>query len=121
MIDPESFFDDHVDPSFFVDEDPEDFFDAYDQFDEGSDTGEDDDYGGLSADELAIALALGETIGNSKKSSLHEVDENTDRENFEAVQKLISLKSRHERTSRLRPFEQYVEDICQGRRSLFDD
>ena len=58
---------------------------------------------------------------DEEKGKQYDVDENTDKENWEEVQKLVALETRHERRGKkLRPFEQYVNDICSGKRSLFD-
>jgi hypothetical protein len=50
-----------------------------------------------------------------------DIDEDTDRTNWEQVMRMSSLQSRHKGRKRLRPFEQYVDDICKGRRPLFEE
>jgi hypothetical protein len=79
---------------------------------------------------FAIAESLAEDsrnleLNNGDEYSPHfndefDVDENTDSENWEKVRKISSLQSRHNENSRIRPFEQYINDICRGRKPLFD-
>jgi hypothetical protein len=83
---------------------------------------------GISSTTLGIALALADEIrdeererrskGVKPKKRLHDVDENTDKENME---KFMSLSTRTKYKKRLRPFEQYIDDICKGKRPLFPD
>lgn len=86
---------------------------------------------GISATTLGLALSFADEVrdeererlsyqrSGKKKVKLHEVDENTDKENMRKAQKYMSLTSREERASNLRPFEQYIDDICKGKRPLF--
>jgi hypothetical protein len=92
---------------------------------------------GLSPEDLGLAFAFAEEIRDAEHQDWEdlseeidrefsrefdvEVDEDTDRENWDKVMKMTSLHSRHKERSRLRPFEQYVDDICKGRRPLFED
>ncbi len=73
---------------------------------------------GLDATTMGMALALADAI-NETEGKRWDVDEDTDRENWEQIQ---ALATRHNSTDNkpLRPFEQYIDDICKGRRSLFD-
>ena len=84
------------------------------------------DLDGIDAITMGMAFALSEEIREANREaqdesdySEYDVDENTDKENLEQIKRL-SLSSRFE-TRRLRPFEQYVDDICKGRRPLFED
>jgi len=100
-------------------------YDTYDTITE-SEHLERGDLDGIDAVTMGMALALSEEIRDANRAaqdesdySEYDIDENTDEENLEQVKKL-SLNSRFE-TRRLRPFEQYVDDICKGRRPLFED
>ena len=70
--------------------------------------------------ELGLAFALAEEISELEKRTF-DVDEMTDVQNMEKINKYTSLQNRqHKRAKKLRPFERYIEDICCGRRSIFD-
>ena len=82
---------------------------------------------GISATEIGL---VGSFVAHVADKNQYDLDENTDKENEEAVKKLISLKEKEEKRTRsklrpyngkLRPFERYVQDILDGKRSLFDD
>ena len=101
-------------------------YDTYDQIidDVGSigsegeygEFGMEDDFDGLSGEGLALALAIGEDIGKRKIV----VNDKTDDENWEKAMKYSSLANRYQRTQRRRgPFEQYIDEIRAGKRSLF--
>ena len=82
---------------------------------------------------MGMAFALAEEISKTNQNTWsdadywdrdikeddYDIDEDTDRQNLEQVKRL-SLSSRFE-TRKLRPFEQYVDDILKGRRPLFED
>lgn len=68
---------------------------------------------------MGMAFALADEIKDAE-SGRYSVNEDTDRKNWEQVNRMTSLRSRHETNQRLRPFEQYIDDICRGRRSLFN-
>ena len=69
----------------------------------------------LNADQLGTAMAFGEMLADENK--VYDVDENTDRENWEGVMKLYPLQGLHDSTNtrRLSKFEQYINDITSGR------
>jgi hypothetical protein len=100
----------------------------YDTYDDviGHEHFEHDEPDGLDAINMGLAFALAEEIRDAGREdyseedySEYDLDENTDIENWKKAEKM-SLSSRHE-TRRLRPFEQYIDDICKGRRPLFED
>ncbi len=70
-------------------------------------------------DQLAEEIA--DQLSTEKSERSEDIDEETDKKNWEKVMKLASLQSRHRDRSKLRPFEQYIDDICKGRRGLFED
>jgi hypothetical protein len=77
-----------------------------------------EDLGGLDAADIGLAMSFADHLASRD----YEVDENTDRENWEAVKKLVSLQSRHQQPKKkLRRFESYVQEILDGKRSIFDD
>ena len=79
----------------------------------------------IDPDELALFLAISEDlnknrlddfgIGSSADSAREEIDWHED----ECCNNQYIHK--RDRQSQLRPFEQYVDDICTGKRSLWDD
>lgn len=66
--------------------------------------------------EMGLALALAEEICESKKQ--YNVDKDTDRENWNKIMQLVPLHNGRAETH-LRPFEQYIDDICKSRKPLF--
>lgn len=65
---------------------------------------------------MGMAFALASEM-NAKKGK-YDLDEDTDKENWKEA---MSLQSRFQMEEKeLRPFEQYIDDICKGRRSMFD-
>ena len=111
------FFDDDYDDF----EDMEDefgdnnLFDDYDDIEEEieEESKSEEDIGDLGPDELAIALAFGESIKDD--NGKYDMDENTDKENMREALKY----SKYSNKTNLRPFERYVKDICDGKRPLF--
>lgn len=106
-----------------LDESEEEYiFDTYDRIvDENELSINKDDGFDLRPEDIGLAFAFAEAVMDEEKSRQYDVDENTDTENWEKVQKLVALETRHKTTNtRLRPFEQYVDEICKGKRSLFD-
>jgi len=102
-------------------------YDTYDQIiDTNEWEGDQDPLDKMGPGEIGLAFAIGDELREEfgREMDLDEkvdIDEDTDRQNFEQVSNLLSLQSRHDRKKNLRPFEQYVDDILKGRRSLFDD
>jgi hypothetical protein len=101
----------------------------YDTYDQIIDTnmGERDQelFDRMGPEEIGLAFALAEELHEEFDRDIDlylgvDVDEDTDRRNLEQITKLSSLQARHGK-KRLRPFEQYVDDICKGRRPLFED
>ena len=119
-----------TDPYWFEDEPPEGTDEIYDSYDEmmniSDSAGENADILDLGPDKMGIALALAEEIAEERASRYwetedqYDLDENTDKENWERAMKFTSLNNRHKKI-KLRPFEQYIDDICKGRRPLFED
>lgn len=64
------------------------------------------------ADQIALAMGFGEFIVNDKK--VYDIDENTDRENWEGAIKLCSLQKEKEHDQD--KFEQYINGITSGQR-----
>lgn len=63
------------------------------------------------ADQLALAMGFGEFIVNGKK--VYDVDENTDRENWEKTMSLYPLQDQPN-SNNLNTFEHYINDITSG-------
>ncbi len=121
-----------------VDVGEEYFYDTYDRIIDTNRGDQDmDAFGELGPGSMGFAFAVAESLAEDlHNSELNDdddcnylkdefscefnVDENTDSENWEKVRKISSLQSRHNESSRIRPFEQYINDICRGRRPLFD-
>lgn len=70
--------------------------------------------GQLNADQLGIALAFGETLSDDR--DVYDMDEDTDKENWEGVMKLYPLQGAHHSTDArsLSKFEQYINGITSG-------
>jgi len=107
----------------------------YDTYDRIIDTnrGDQDMDDMIGPEEIGLAFALAEEMRDTEYQDVDldeefdrelnkefEVDDDTDRDNWEKVMEISSLQSRHSK-KRLRPFEQFVDDICKGRRPLFED
>lgn len=95
-------------------------FDTYDQIINEDDliaeqTDQQEDVG-LSSEQLGLAFALAEELSKDTVDD-RDIDENTDEENFRRAM-LQNPPAGNE--TELRPFEQIIDDICKGRRSLFD-
>jgi len=114
-----------IDPNFLWDRDG--IYDTYDEIiddiDETSGAEErpefidEPDY--LDATAMGMAFALADEIAESERGQ-YDLSESTDEENM----RLASLMTRaadNRETGKLRPFEQYIDDICRGRRKLFED
>jgi hypothetical protein len=102
----------------------------YDTYDQIIDTNRGDQgldlFDSMGPEEMGLAFALAEDLHEEFDREVNldrgvDIDEYTDRENWEQATKLSSLQARHGEKRRLRPFEQYVDDICKGRRPLFED
>jgi hypothetical protein len=110
-------------------------YDTYDQIIDTNRGDQDMDvFDEMGPEEIGLAFALAEELYGDECQSYElekefdqeldrafEVDEDTDRDNWEKAMKISSLQSRHGSRKRLRPFEQYIDDICKGRRPLFED
>jgi len=114
-----------IDPQYLFDEDG-----VYDTFDDiiddlGDTPGaqempeliDEPDY--LDATAMGMAFALADEIADSRKGR-YDLDESTDAENAQLAS-LMTRVADNKETGRLRPFEQYIDDICKGRRKLFAD
>lgn len=62
----------------------------------------------LDADQLALAMAFGEFTAN--ENNPYDIDENTDKENWENTMRLYPLHKQHN----LSTFEQYINGITSG-------
>lgn len=122
-----------MDPDFYDDDegcwegmeeetDPEEYvYDTFDHILDTNDPVDDDDPGPdyeLDHMDMAMAFALSDEIRDAERKN-YDIDENTDGENWEKAEKLAALSTRHKRGRKLKPFEQYISDICEGRRPLF--
>ncbi len=102
-------------------------YDTYDQIiDTNMGERDQDLFDRMGPEEMGLAFALAEELHEEFDRDIDldlgvDVDEDTDRKNWEQATKLTSLQARHGERRRLRPFEQYVDDICKGRRPLFED
>ena len=103
----------------------------YDTYDQIIDTNRGDQdldlFERMGPEEVGLAFALAEELHDEDfdpeldLNTEVDIDEDTDRENWEKASKISSLQARHGERRKLRPFEQYVDDICKGRRPLFED
>lgn len=120
MIDPNFFEDDDYSSDWYEHEEEECIFDTFDQVVDNLefDPEMQEPDGELDATSMGMALALAEAI-NDANDKKWDMDDNTDRENLEKVQ---ALSSRYASVNGkpLRPFEEYINDICTGQRSIFD-
>ena len=68
----------------------------------------------LNADQLGTALAFGETLSDDR--DVYDMDEGTDKENWEGVMKLYPLQGAYHSTDArsLSKFEQYINGITSG-------
>jgi hypothetical protein len=105
-----------MDPLFFGDDDYDDGYhdgleeadDSLDEIIDEFDPDSQDDYDWeISGAEMGLIGALASEL-SARRS--YDVDENTDKENWEKAQQVAPLGSRHQVGSKLRPFEQYVQD-----------
>lgn len=71
---------------------------------------------GLDPDQWGMAFALADELAQEARDS-YDLNEGTDEENIREAMRLDRLQNERRE---LRPFEQIVDDICKGRRSLFD-
>lgn len=71
-----------------------------------------------SATLMGVALALADEVTSEGKMA---VDENTDRENWAKAMRMQSIRDGAAYSNKkLRRFEQYVDNICKGKQSLFE-
>lgn len=68
----------------------------------------------LNADQIGTALAFGEILSDDRGD--YDVDENTDKENWEGVMELYPLQGIHrsENVRSLSKFEEYINGITSG-------
>jgi len=106
----------YVDPDWFEEEQPQYYNSMLDGEPVFFDTCDDimctDMDDGLQEEDVASVLAMTEEINKMN----FDVDEGTDDSNMQ----IVSMYSNRPKTKPLRPFEQYIDDICSGRRSLFE-
>jgi len=89
---------------------------------------------GIDAISLGVGLGLGAELAADERNKtellrhLHEiqqkpmdVDEQTDQENMAKVQQMTSLHSRGKSQRHKTKFENFLDDIYSGRKSLWDD
>ena len=104
MIDP--YFYEHFDPDYLLGDEDDDCSEPDPMV--PPIVGEDDDDWPIDGTEMGMVGALADELaGDSNK---YDLNENTDRENWEKAMKFISLSSRHKPKRNLPPFEQYVEE-----------
>lgn len=85
--------------------------------DGADDTADTADFG---PDTIGLALAVADGLVRDSERRKYDLDENTDKENMAKAMEYCSPRYRTRSSKKLRPFEQYVRDICEGRKSLFD-
>jgi hypothetical protein len=93
-------------------------FDTFDRVIDESELDAPDPEGdsGMSSEHWGMAFALADEIADERKEGDYDLDERTDGDNFHQAMKQNPPTGDKE----LPKFEQIVQDICQGRRSLFD-
>ena len=111
-----------MDPYYLFDDDDydegyedgqEEVFDTYDEIIDESELFGDDDPDGNDYDwdingaEMGLIGALASELSAGRK---YDVDENTDKENWRRATQIVSLNSRHQVGSKLKPFERYVQE-----------
>lgn len=126
MMDPDYYEDEYAadpdeDQFTALTEDEDLFYDTYDRIIEESEFDPAYDFersapGELDELEFGMAFAIAEGFIRDEEREL--LDENTDKENWEEAMRLNPV-NRGTRVN-LRPFEQYIDDICKGKRSLFE-
>jgi len=72
---------------------------------------------GMSSEHWGMTFALADELAD-EKSSKYSLDENTDTENLKQAMRQNPPNTNGDKE--LRPFEQIINDICKGQRSLFD-
>lgn len=72
----------------------------------------------FNAATMGMAFALADEIREAEREGKdkYTLDEETDEENMRLA---MAVNQTNEEYERLRPFEQYIDDICKGRRKLF--
>lgn len=70
----------------------------------------------LGADGMGMAFALADEIADANRAAQYDLDEDTDAMNMALAMSSDGDEYYYEK---LRPFEQYIDDICKGRRKLF--
>lgn len=101
-------------------DDQDDFYDTFDRIIDETELNADipDPVGdsGLDPDQWGMAFALADEMAEEARND-YDLDEDTDERNMQEAMRLDRLQTQ---SRNLRPFEQIVDDICKGRRSLFD-
>ena len=64
----------------------------------------------LSADQIGLAMSFGESITEKE----YDVDENTDKENWEKVMELYPLPNKYVNEQKIDKFEDYINNITSG-------
>jgi hypothetical protein len=69
----------------------------------------------LNADQMGLAMAFGEFASIQERT--YDIDEDTDKENWENAMSLCSLQDRHSPANgqKLAEFEQYINNITSGK------
>jgi hypothetical protein len=132
MIDPDFGFDDFEDGF----DDPGDDA-SEDFFDERNFEGEDFSHSHEHSEEESLFREIEEEIQNIRTESMgaafafaemiagndeerYSLNERTDQENWNEAIRLESLRGSGKRRKKLRPFEEMINDILDGKRGLFD-
>ena len=108
------------DPDFYEEEH---VFDTFDDISDEPDRPLEDfenPIAALDATAMGMAFAFGAEMADSRKAvenlKDYELTEETDEENMRLAMAMNQTDTEYER---MRPFEQYIDDICKGRRKLF--
>lgn len=64
----------------------------------------------LSADQIGLAMSFGESIAEKK----YDIDENTDKENWEKTMELCPLPNKYVNEQKMNTFEDYINNITSG-------
>ena len=80
-----------------------------------------DDTADFGPDTIGLAMAVADGLVRDSERKEYDLDENTDRENMAKAMEYCSPRYRPRSNKKLRPFEQYVRDICEGKKSLFSE
>jgi len=119
MMDPDYCEDDGFSEDYSDDEAEEYVFDTFDRVIDEDELDDPDPEGdsGMSSQHWGMAFALADEMADERKEGDYDLDERTDDDNMRQAMRQNPPSGEDKE---LPKFEQIVQDICQGRRSLFD-